>query len=277
MRKSPQRPRKAAKKVLVVDVGGTHVKVYAPGYRTPLKIDSGPNMTPQKMIESVLKATMGWKYDVVSLGYPGPVQHGKPLRDPVNLGPGWVEVDFQKAFGCPVLIINDAAMQALGSYHGGRMLFLGLGTGLGSALIVDGLLEPLELGHLPYRRGKTFEGYLGAAALKRRGKKKWIKNVFEVVAQLKNALQVDYVVLGGGNCRKLTTLPSDTALGENEAAREGGVRLWNEAGMSTLRTASVSAPEWMLRLSGSCSSHYPPKVRSTNAGQRRERRSEEPC
>lgn len=227
MRKSPQRPLKAAKKVLVVDVGGTHVKVYAACRRAPLKIDSGPDMTPEKMVKSVLKATKGWRYDVISLGYPGPVQHGRPVRDPVNLGPGWVRFDFQKAFGCLVRIINDAGMQALGSYRGGRMLFLGLGTGLGSALILDGVLEPMELGRLPYKHGRTFEGYAGAAALRRRGRKKWIKDVFEMVKLLKNTLQVDYVVLGGGNSRILTTLPPSTSLGDNERARDGGFRLWS--------------------------------------------------
>lgn len=226
MKKSLQQLRRTAKKVLVVDVGGTHVKLYATGHR-PSKIDSGAAMTPKKMVEAVLKVVNGWHYDVVSLGYPGPVLHWKPLRDPANLGPGWVGFDFQKAFECPVRIINDAAMQALGSYRGGRLLFLGLGTGLGSALIIDGVLEPMELAHLPYKHGKTYEDYVGAAALKRRGKKKWTKDLFEIVAQLKNALQVEYVVLGGGNSRKITTLPPNTYLGNNERAREGGLRLWS--------------------------------------------------
>jgi polyphosphate glucokinase len=160
----------------------------------------------KKMIKAVHAAADGWRYDVVSLGYRGPVVHGKPLRDPVNLGPGWVRFDFHKAFGRPTKVINDAAMQALGSYRGGRMLFLGLGTGLGSAMIVDGILEPMELAHLPYKNGKTYEYYIGDAALRRRGKKKWVKSVFDVVAQLKDALQADYVVLGGGNAIRLTTL-----------------------------------------------------------------------
>lgn len=234
MKKSLQQLRRTAKKVLVVDVGGTHVKIYATGHR-PVKIDSGPAMTPKKMVEAVLKLVDGWQYEFVSLGYPGPVLRGKPLRDPANLGQGWVRFNFQKAFGSPIRIINDAAMQALGSYRGGRMLFLGLGTGLGSALIIDGVLEPMELAHLPYKHGKTFEDYVGAAALKRRGKKKWTKDLFEVVADLKNALQVDYMVLGGGNSRKITTLPPNTYLGDNEKAREGGLRLWSmetDAGQS---------------------------------------------
>lgn len=183
-------------------------------------------MTPKKMIDAVRTAISGWPYSVVSLGYPGPVVHGKPLRDPVNLGPGWVGFDFQKAFRRPTRIINDAAMQALGSYRGGRMLFLGLGTGLGSAMIVDGVLEPMELAHLPYKNGKTYEDYIGDAALERRGKKKWIKSVFDVVNKLKSALQVGYVVVGGGNAKRLTSLPPDSFLGENENARAGGVRLW---------------------------------------------------
>ena len=214
-------------RVLVLDIGGTHVKVYATGHRKPVKIVSGAAMTPKKMVKDVLALIDGWRYDVVSIGYPGPVVRGRPLRDPVNLGNGWVGFDFQKAFGCRVKIINDAAMQALGSYRGGSMLFLGLGTGLGSALIIDGVIEPMELAHLPYKKGKTFEEYLGAAGLKRRGKKKWVKSVFDVVAQLKDALQADYIVLGGGNVKRLRALPSGTFRGDNENAREGGFRLWN--------------------------------------------------
>jgi predicted NBD/HSP70 family sugar kinase len=213
-------------KVLVIDIGGSHVKVYAEGQTKPLKIVSGSAMTPKKMVKAVQKAAEGWEYDVISIGYPGPVVHGKPLREPFNLGKGWVGFDFGKAFGRPAKIVNDAAMQALGSYHGGRMLFLGLGTGLGSALIVDGALEPMELAHLPYRHGKTYEDYVGAAALKRLGEKKWGRNVFAIVEQLKQALQADYVVLGGGNVKRLDRLPADTTRGENENARVGGLRLW---------------------------------------------------
>jgi polyphosphate glucokinase len=213
-------------KVLVLDIGGTHVKIYAKGHREPQKIASGPAMTPKKMVKDVLDTLDSWNYDVVSIGYPGPVVRGRPLRDPAHLGPGWVGFDYQKAFGRPVKIINDAAMQALGSYRGNAMLFLGLGTGLGSAMIVDGVLEPMELAHLPYKNGKSFEDYVGFAALKRRGQKKWVKSVFDVVAQLKNALQPDYVVIGGGNAKLLPALPPDTFRGNNENAREGGVRLW---------------------------------------------------
>jgi len=238
LRKSRQLPPETARNVLVIDVGGTHIKVYPIGRRQPIKINSGPTMTPRKMIQAVRAAVDGCRYDVVSLGYPGPVVHGKPLHNPVNLGPGWVGFDFQKAFGRPTQIINDAAMQALGSYRGGRMLFLGLGTGLGSALIVDGVLEPMELAHLPYKNGKTFEAYIGASALKRRGQKKWTKSVFDVVAKLKNALQADYVVLGGGNARRLTALPPRTFLGMNENAHKGGVRLWQPGGKRPQATTS---------------------------------------
>ena len=220
-------------KVMVIDIGGTHVKVYSTGRREPLKIDSGPAMTPKEMVKAVKAKTSGWKYEVISIGYPGPVVHGKPLTEPANLGKGWLGFDFEKALGRPVKIINDAAMQALGSYRGGRMLFLGLGTGLGSALVVDGVLEPMELAHLLYKRGKTFEEFVGTPALKRVGEKKWIKNVFEVVEQLQKALQPEYVVLGGGNSRRLQALPPDTILGNNEDARKGGLRLWDGPGKRT--------------------------------------------
>ena len=227
--------RKAASKVLVLDIGGTFVKIYTTGGAEPVQIKSGPTMTPKQLVNAVKKATEGWNYDVISVGYPGPVADGKPLNDPANLGKGWVGFDFDKAFGVPVKIINDAAMQALGSYHGGRMLFLGLGTGLGSALIVDGVLEPMELAHLPYKDGRSFEQHVGDAALKRLGKKKWTKNVFDVVKQLKNALQVEYVVLGGGNAKRLMTLPPGAIRGDNENAREGGFRLWHQTRRRTSR------------------------------------------
>jgi polyphosphate glucokinase len=222
----PQLPDRAMR-VLVLDIGGTHVKVYSTGRREAVKIESGPTMTPRELVKAVKANTSGWKYDVISVGYPGPVVHGKPLSEPANLGKGWIGFNFEKAFGRPVKLINDAAMQALGSYRGGRMLFLGLGTGLGSALVVDGVLEPMELAHLPYKHGKTFEEFVGTAALKRVGEKKWIKNVFDVVEQLKNALQPEYVVLGGGNSKRLKTLPPETICGNNEDARKGGLRLWD--------------------------------------------------
>jgi len=213
-------------KILVIDVGGTHVKVLATGHRKPIKIPSGPTMTAKKMVELVRKPTAGWKYDVVSIGYPGPVVHGMPVAEPHNLGPGWIGFDFAKAFGRPAKVINDAAMQALGSYSGGRMLFLGLGTGLGSAMIVDGVVQPMELAHLPYKHGHTYEDYLGLAGLQRRGKKKWKSHVMAVVEQLKQALEPDYVVLGGGNVRLLKKLPRGVRAGNNDNAFLGGFRLW---------------------------------------------------
>jgi polyphosphate glucokinase len=183
-------------------------------------------MKPGKMVAMVRRATAGWQYDAVSIGYPGPVVHGKPLSEPHNLGSGWVGFDFQKALGHPVKVVNDAAMQAVGSYEGGRMLFLGLGTGLGSALIVDGKLEPLELAHLPYKKGRTYEDYVGLAGLTRLGKKKWRRHVTDVVERLKAALQADYVVLGGGNVKLLRRLPPGAQRGDNGNAFRGGFRLW---------------------------------------------------
>jgi polyphosphate glucokinase len=216
----------SAHNILVIDVGGTHVKMLASGQKEPTKFASGPTMTVDSMVKQVKAATKDWKYDRISLGYPGPIINGRPLREPHNLGSGWVGFDFAKAFGCPVKLINDAAMQALGSYKGKRMLFLGLGTGLGSAMVVDGVLEPMELAHLLYRKGKTYEDYLGLRGLERMGKKKWAKHVEKVVEILKNALDADYVVLGGGNSKKLKTLPPGAILGNNENAFLGGFRLW---------------------------------------------------
>jgi polyphosphate glucokinase len=217
-----------APNVLAIDVGGTHVKMLATGHRTPLKIASGPNMTARKMCAWVKAAAKDndWPFDVAAIGYPGPVVHGRPVREPYNLGTGWVAFDYGRALGCPVRIINDAAMQALGSYHGGRMLFLGLGTGLGSAMMVDGVVEPMELGHLPYKHGKTYEHYLGLRGLERMGTKKWREYVTRVVEELKTALNADYVVLGGGNAKKIKKLPPKTRLGNNANAFLGGYRLW---------------------------------------------------
>ncbi len=213
-------------KILVIDVGGTHIKLLITGMKTPIKIDSGPSFTAQDLVRDVKAALQDRKYDAVSIGYPGPVVNGLPLREPYNLGGGWVGSNFRKAFGKPVKIINDAAMQALGSYEGGRMLFLGLGTGLGSAMIVDGVLQPMELAHLPYRHGKTYEDYLGLRGLKRLGRKKWESRVLKVVTELRVALVADYVVLGGGNAKKLKELPEQTSLGSNDNAFKGGFRLW---------------------------------------------------
>ncbi len=212
-------------KILVIDIGGTNVKMLASGQREPRKFPSGPTMTPREMAAGVKQAVQGWKYDAVSIGYPGPVRDGRPASEPHNLGKGWVAFNYRAAFGLPVKIINDAAMQALGSYEGGRMLFLGLGTGLGSTLIADGVVMPMELGHLPYRKG-TFEDYVGIRGLERRGKKKWRGAVEDVVARLVAALEPDSVVLGGGNVKKLKALPPLCRAGVNANAFLGGFRLW---------------------------------------------------
>ena len=219
---------KTNRRILVIDVGGTHVKLLVTGMKNPILIPSGPTLTPPVMIRQVKDAVKSLPYDVVSIGYPGPVVHGKPLREPHNLAQGWVGFDFRKALGRPVKIINDAAMQALGSYKKGRLLFLGLGTGLGSAMIADGVVEPMELAHLPYKRGKTYEDYLGIRGLKRLGRKKWAREVAKVVSLMRAALQPEDVVLGGGNVRKLKKLPPGTRPGNNENAFRGGSALWNE-------------------------------------------------
>jgi polyphosphate glucokinase len=224
-------------RILVIDVGGTHIKLLATGQREPIKIPSGRQMTAAHMVHLVRKAVAGWKYDAVSLGYPGPVVHGRPVTEPRNLGGGWVGFDFRSAFRCPVKVINDAAMQALGSYKGGRMLFLGLGTGLGSAVIVDGAIEPMELAHLPYKKGRTYEDYVGATGLKRSGKKKWRRHVLDVITLLKRALQADDVVIGGGNAKLLRELPAAVRLGTNLNAFVGGYRLWKGAGRRASRSA----------------------------------------
>ncbi len=218
-----------ARKILVIDVGGTHIKLLSTGMKQPIKIPSGPRMTAAMMITKVKSAMKGKSYEVVTIGYPAPVVHGRALREPYNLGGGWVGFDFRKALHRPVKIINDAAMQALGSYRGGRMLFLGLGTGLGSAMIVDGVLQPMELAHLPYKHGKTYEDYLGVRGLKRLGRRQWQQRVYKVVADLCKALQAEEVVLGGGNAKKLKDLPPKVLLGSNDNAFRGGFRLWVKA------------------------------------------------
>jgi polyphosphate glucokinase len=215
-------------KVLVIDVGGTHVKLLMTGQKEPTKFVSGPRMTAALAVRDIKQAVKGWKFDCVSIGYPGPIINGHPLREPHNLGGGWMGTDFAKALGHPVKLINDAAMQALGSYKGGKMLFLGLGTGLGSAMISDGFLEPMELAHLEYKKGKTYEDYLGIRGLEKYGKKKWRREVFKVTELLKTALQADYVVLGGGNAKKLKALPPGARLGSNDNAFTGGFRLWQK-------------------------------------------------
>ena len=224
------KPAQTAKshKVLVVDVGGTNIKMLATGQKEPRKFPSGPTMTAGKMVRKVRETVKDWKFDRVSLGYPGPIINGHPLREPHNLASGWMKFDFSKAFGCRVKILNDAAMQALGSYQGGRMLFLGLGTGLGSAMIVEGVLEPMELAHLAYKHGKTYEDYLGLRGIERLGKKKWRQHVAKIAKQLKATLEADYVVLGGGNVKKLKKLPPGTRLGNNLNAFQGGFRMWGK-------------------------------------------------
>jgi polyphosphate glucokinase len=227
-------------KILVVDVGGTHIKILATGQKQPRKIPSGRRMTATQMVRDVKRVATGWSYDAVSIGYPGPVMHGCPLREPHNLGGGWVGFNFRKAFRRPVKLINDAAMQAIGSYEGGRMLFLGLGTGLGTAMIIDGAVEPMELAHLPYKNGKTYEDYIGLRGLERLGKKKWRSYVFRVAKELAAALSADYVVLGGGNSKKLKTLPRRMKLGDNRNAFVGGFRLWG-AGKRKISMESLPA------------------------------------
>jgi polyphosphate glucokinase len=213
--------------VLAVDVGGTHVKILATGQTEPRKFASGPALTPNKMVTGVKKLAGGWTYEVVSLGYPGPVLRNRPVAEPHNMAPGWLGFNFEQAFDCPVKVTNDAAMQALGSYKGGKMLFLGLGTGLGSTLIVDGIVEPMELSHLPYKKA-TYEDYVGQRGLERAGKKKWRHQVADVVARLVAALEPDDVVIGGGNVKILKELPPGCRAGENANAFLGGFRLWDQ-------------------------------------------------
>ena len=232
-RKTARRPRTAvagkppSRNVLVIDVGGTSVKILATGQTEHRSFPSGPTMTPRRMVSEVKKLAAGWMHDLVSIGYPGPVLRGRPVSEPHNLGSGWVGFDFATAFGRPVQVINDAAMQALGSYKGGKMLFLGLGTGLGTAMIVDGVVEPMELGHLPYKKG-TYEDYVGRAGLERFGKKKWRRNVTDVVTRLIAALEPDDTVIGGGNVAKLEALPPQCRACDNSNAFRGGFRLWED-------------------------------------------------
>jgi polyphosphate glucokinase len=211
--------------VLVVDVGGTNVKILVTGHEEPRRFPSGPTLTAEQMVAKVKEIVGDWQYDVVSIGYPGFVMRGRPLADPHNLAPGWVGFDFQAAFARPAKVLNDAAMQALGSYKGGKLLFLGFGTGLGAAMIVEGIVEPMELAHLPYKKG-TFEDYVGQRGLARKGKKKWREHVADVVARLVAALEPDDVVLGGGNVKKLGELPPGCRAGDNANAFLGGFRLW---------------------------------------------------
>jgi polyphosphate glucokinase len=228
-------------KVLVVDVGGTSVKIAAPGQGEPRKFESGPTLTVRQMVDGVRKLATGWQYDRVSIGYPGVVKNNQPVTEPHNLAPGWVKFDYAAAFGCPVRIVNDAALQALGSFKVGTMLFLGLGTGLGSTLVVDGVVVPMELAHLPYRKA-TYEDYVGVQALQRLGKKKWRKRVVDVVERLTAAFCPDDVVLGGGNSRQLKELPPGCRLGDNDNAFAGGIRLWERPPSGARRAAAARKP-----------------------------------
>lgn len=215
--------------VLVVDVGGTNVKLLQAGRADPVKFGSGSKLTPEDLVAGVMRLTRDWSYDAVSIGIPAPVVAGRLKTEPFHLGHGWLDFDFSAAFGKPVQLINDAAMQALGSYQGGRMLFLGLGTGLGAALVLDGMLQPLELGRLPYRKRKTFEDYVGVAGLKDLGQRKWERHVWAVVEMLYDAFLVEYIVLGGGNAKLLDNVPEYVRLGSNANARVGGERLWTNS------------------------------------------------
>jgi len=231
--------------VLVIDIGGNNVKILASGQKEPRKFPSGPTLTPKQMVAGVKKLAGDWKYDVVSIGYPGMVVRNRLLAEPHNLGRGWMNFDFAAAFKRPVKVVNDAAMQALGSYRGGKMLFLGLGTGLGSAMIVDGIIEPMELAHLPYKKG-TYEDYVGERSLEKRGKKKWRSHVAKVVNCLIAALEPDDVVLGGGNVKKLKVLPKGCRAGDNANAFPGGFRLWQKAdkrGTSIPTKTRASSPQ----------------------------------
>ena len=246
--------------ILVIDIGGTNVKMRASGHEAPRKFPSGRELTPEKMVAGVLSGTTDWNYEVVSIGFPGPVLCGQPMTEPVNLGPGWMGFDFTAAFGRPVKVINDAAMQALGSYQGGKMLFLGFGTGLGAAVVMNGVLEPLEIGRFHYKK-HTLEHYVGDAGRKRQGRKKWQGQVEEAVERLVQALKPDDVVLGGGNAKKLTPLPPKTRLGDNSFAFLGGFRLWEPQAAATL---SPALTEDTLTESPAVESH--PKRRATKRG-----------
>lgn len=235
-----------AVKVLSIDIGGTNVKVLASGEREPRKFPSGRKLTPQQMVSEVKKLTADWQYDVVAIGYPGRVLHGRPTAEPRNLAPGWMRFNFAGAFRCPVKIMNDAAMQALGSYRGGLMLFVGLGTGLGSAIIDEKVVIPLELGQVPYSKG-TYEQYLGVRGLQRQGKKKWQRYVEDGVTRMIAALQPDDVVIGGGNVKKLTALPPGCRAGHNAFAFLGGFRLWDEAWVPGLAEAKPAKVELVVK------------------------------
>jgi len=226
MDKSVKEPG-AKEVVLTIDLGGSRVKVLTSNGSELRRTDSGPDLTPTQMVDKVRQLADGLSFDVISMGYPGPVRDNKPALDPKNLGKGWDGFDFAEAFGKPFKMVNDALMQAIGSYEGGRMLFIGLGTGLGSALILEHVAQPMELAHLPYRKEMTYEDYVGERGLERRGKEKWRASVFDVIERLTAALQPEYIVIGGGNVEKLKELPPKCRRGDNTRAFEGGFRLWH--------------------------------------------------
>jgi len=230
-------------KVLVLDVGGNNVKLLVSGATEARKVPSGPDLTPERMVAGVRSAVADWSYEAITMGMPAPVRHQRLVHDPVNLGAGWVNFDFARAFGRPVRLVNDAAMQALGSYQNGRMLFLGLGTGLGAALVLDGVVGPLELAHLPFRSGKTYEDVIGRRGLERLGKKCWREEVGHVVSLFRAAFQVDEVVLGGGNVKHLKVLPPGTRVGSNRNAFAGGFRLWEGVGVQASNEALATVPQ----------------------------------
>jgi polyphosphate glucokinase len=236
-------------RVLVIDIGGTHVKVASTDIRVPIKIPSGPNMDAEIMARDVLAATEGWTYDCISIGYPGPVAHDRPLAEPHNLAAGWIDFPYQTVFGKPIRFINDAAMQALGGYKGGRMLFLGIGTGLGSAMIFDGVVIPLELAHLPYKKGCTYEESIGLAGLQRQGKKRWRRSVLDIIERLQAAMVCDSVLLGGGNAKLMKGLPSHVMLGANSNAIKGGIKLWQDATMPESPVHATKKPTKRRRAS----------------------------
>src|SRR6516164_405583 len=237
-RKGPRAP--SPKHILVIDIGGTHVKFRVGAHGAVREFESGPRMTPGRMTRQLHRLLGGQRYDAVSIGYPGLVYHGRIAADPHNLGKGWVGYDFAAALGRPVRLINDAAMQAIGSYRGGRMLFIGLGTGLGATLIIDGVVEPTEVGHMPYKHGRTFEDYAGERGRERLGNRRWRKVVREVITDLRAAFAADYIVLGGGNAARLKKLPAGVRLGGNLHAFTGGLRLWDpHSGIFTSASAAV--------------------------------------
>ena len=236
---SPRAVQNSELKILAIDVGGSHIKALVTGETQHRKFDSGPTLTAEEMAVGVRQMVEGWNYDVASIGYPGPVHGGKPALEPQNLGNGWVDFDYAAALGCPVRMINDAAMQALGSYEGGKMLFLGLGTGLGSTMIVADQILPMELGDMPYRK-RTFEEYVGRMGLKRLGRKRWRYCVFDVIERLTAALQPEYIVLGGGNVELLKTLPPNCRPGDNANAFKGGFRLWQGETLASIMPAKLA-------------------------------------